>query len=185
MIIGITGTIGAGKGAVVSYLVHNKGFAHYSARTLFHTHMQAAGMTITRDTMAAYANDCRARYGSQYVFDQLWKEAKAGGAPAIIESIRTMGEATALKQEGGILLSVDAEQKMRYERIHGRGSVLDEVTFDEFKTQESREMHSLDPNKQSIVAVMAVADYRIVNNGTLSELHEKIEAILNDIDKSL
>jgi dephospho-CoA kinase len=32
MIIGITGTDGAGKGAVVDYLVAQKGFTHYSGR---------------------------------------------------------------------------------------------------------------------------------------------------------
>jgi dephospho-CoA kinase len=32
-IIGITGTIGAGKGTVVEYLVGQKGFDHYSVRS--------------------------------------------------------------------------------------------------------------------------------------------------------
>src|SRR3989344_3951257 len=32
MIIGVTGTNGAGKGTVVDYLVSKKGFKHYSAR---------------------------------------------------------------------------------------------------------------------------------------------------------
>lgn len=33
-IIGITGTMGAGKGTVVDYLVSNHGFKHYSARSV-------------------------------------------------------------------------------------------------------------------------------------------------------
>ena len=32
LIIGITGTLGAGKGTVVEYLVEKKGFDHYSVR---------------------------------------------------------------------------------------------------------------------------------------------------------
>ena len=32
IIIGITGTLGAGKGTIVDYLVKQKGFVHYSVR---------------------------------------------------------------------------------------------------------------------------------------------------------
>ena len=32
-IIGITGTIGAGKGTIVDYLVLQKGYEHYSVRS--------------------------------------------------------------------------------------------------------------------------------------------------------
>ena len=180
-IIGITGTIGAGKGAAVSYLVHEKGFVHYSARTLFHEQMEAAGIPITRDSMAAFANECRAKYGPQYVFDELWKRAKASGKPAIIESIRTIGEAEALRRQGGGLLSMDADRAIRYGRIHGRGSVLDNVTFEEFVAQEEREMYSDDPNKQNIAAVMSMADAAIVNNRSLEDLHTQIEDILTKI----
>ena len=34
IIIGITGTLGAGKGTIVEYLVGKKGFKHYSVREL-------------------------------------------------------------------------------------------------------------------------------------------------------
>ena len=32
-IIGITGTLGAGKGTIVDYLVQKKGYVHYSVRS--------------------------------------------------------------------------------------------------------------------------------------------------------
>ena len=32
IVIGITGTIGAGKGTIVEYLVEKKGFLHFSVR---------------------------------------------------------------------------------------------------------------------------------------------------------
>ena len=32
IIIGITGTLGAGKGTIVDYLVKERGFVHYSVR---------------------------------------------------------------------------------------------------------------------------------------------------------
>lgn len=176
MIIGITGTLGAGKGAVVSYLVRTKGFTHYSARSYFAAQMEKQGIApINRDTMVEFANRLREHNGPRHLFDALYAEAEASGNPSVIESIRTVGEAEALKERGGTLLAVDADERTRYTRICGRGSVLDQVTFEEFQAQEAREMHSDDPNKQNISAVMRMADVTIENNGSLAELHAAIE----------
>ena len=181
MIIGITGTIGAGKGAVVAYLVREKGFTHYSARAFFAEKMEGAGIPIDRDNMIVFANALRSEHGPRYVFDELWKRACASEKSAVIESIRAIGEAEALKEQGGILLSIDADQKIRYERIHGRASALDNVTFEEFAEQEAREMHSNDVHNQNIAAVMHMADFTIINNDSLSDLHSQIEAILENL----
>ena len=175
MIVGITGTFGAGKGAVVSYLVAKKGFVHYSARKFFAEEMEKQNIPITRDTMIEFANTLRIQHGPRCLFDTLYEKAQAHGASAVIESIRTVAEAEALKERGGILLAVDANQKTRYARIHGRGSALDQVTFAEFQRQESLEMHSDDPHKQNISAVMQMADVTIQNDGTLAALHSEIE----------
>lgn len=178
MIIGITGTLGAGKGAVVSYLVRTKGFTHYSARSYFAEQMEKQGIApINRDTMTEFANMLREKNGPRHLFDALYAEAEASGSPSVIESIRTVGEAEALKERGGTLVAVDADEHTRYKRICGRGSTLDQVSFDEFRAQEAREMHSDDINKQNISAVMRMADMTIENNGTLAELHTSIERI--------
>ncbi len=178
MIIGITGTLGAGKGAVVSHLVRTKGFTHYSARSYFASEMEKQGITpINRDTMTEFANRLREQNGPRHIFDTLYERAKMSGGNAVIESIRTVGEAESLKERGGILLGVDADERTRYTRICGRGSTHDDVTFEEFQAQEAREMHSDDPNKQNISAVMRMADMTIQNDGTLSELHARIEKV--------
>ena len=43
-IIGITGTMGAGKGTVVEYLVAKHGFKHYSARSVLNEMIQEKKM---------------------------------------------------------------------------------------------------------------------------------------------
>lgn len=181
MIIGITGTLGAGKGAVVEYLVKEKGFYHSSARDLFAEGMEKEGTPINRDNMIVFANNLRKTHGPDYVFEELFKRASTHGEHAVIESLRTIGEAEALKRhEGACLIAVDADQALRFERIHGRKSALDEVTFDEFKRQEETEMHSDEPHKQNIQGVIERADFRIMNNGTLEELHAEIERVLTE-----
>lgn len=182
MIIGITGTLGAGKGTVVSYLVERKGFKHLSARALFQELMEKEGMEINRDTMVAFANSLRAKHGGDYVFRELFKRAEALGMDVVIESLRTVGEAKALKEnDNAYLLAVDAEQKLRYERIHGRGSPLDHVTFEKFLEQENTEMHSSDEHKQNIAAVMTMSDYTIYNDNDTEALFKEVEKFLETI----
>ena len=59
IIIGITGTLGAGKGAVVDYLLGQKGFKHFSARALFTDEIINRGLPVNRDTMTEVANELR------------------------------------------------------------------------------------------------------------------------------
>lgn len=180
--VGITGTIGAGKGTVVGYLVDEKGFHHYSARTLFIEELAKRSLPIDRDHMTELANALRAEHGPTYVFEQLFAQAQALGQDAVIESVRTVAEAQAIKtMEGAVLLAVDAPRKLRFERIRARKSELDNVTFEEFCAQEDREMSSTDPNKQNIGAVLALADAVIENTGSLEELHHTIDRTLVDL----
>lgn len=179
MIIGITGTLGAGKGTVVKYLVEHKGFHHLSARALFQELMEKEGVAVDRDTMVVFANGLRAKHGADFVFRELFKKAETLGGDVVIESLRTVGEVKAMREhEGAVLLAVDADQKLRYERIHGRGSALDHVSFDKFVEQEKTEMSSEDEHKQNIAAVMALADYTIYNDNDTDALFLEIEKFL-------
>jgi dephospho-CoA kinase len=51
------------------------------------------------------------------------------------------------KQSNFILLSVDADQKVRYERALQRNSTKDHIDFDTFKKQEVLEASNEDINK--------------------------------------
>ncbi len=184
MIIGITGTLGAGKGTVVKYLVETKGFHHLSARALFQELMEQAGLPIDRDSMAVFANGLRAKHGADFVFRELFKKAQEQGGNVIIESLRTLGEVKALREhDSALLLAVDADQKLRYDRIHGRGSALDHVTFSKFVEQEETEMHGTEPHQQNIAAVMKLADHTIYNDNDTEALFKEVEVFLEKFSR--
>ncbi len=179
ILIGITGTLGAGKGTVVEYLVNKKGFAHYSARLFFTEEMEKCGLEINRDTMTDFANAFRREHGSGALFKALHARAQAAGENAVIESLRALGEVEELKShEHAYLFGVDAEVRIRYDRIMARKSALDHVSFEEFRTQEEREMHSEDPAQQGIAACMRRADVIFENNGTVEELYVQVDEAL-------
>ncbi len=177
MIIGITGSFGAGKGEVVNYLV-KKGFSHYSARKFITAEIEKRGLPVNRDTMTTVANDLRANYGPTYIIESLFNEAKAKGGNAIVESIREVLGVRFIKSQGGVVLGIDAEPKLRYERAFKRGSETDNVTYEQWLRQEQIETNPDDPTKQDIFAALKESDVIVENSGTIEDLQRKLDLIL-------
>ncbi len=181
-IIGITGTLGAGKGTVVSYLVEEKGFTHFSVRGYLAEELNRRGMPVNRDTLTAIGNSLRAKHGSSFITSELFKKAKEKQNNCVIESIRTPGEIEELRKNSGFfLLAVDADPRVRYKRIRSRNSETDQVSFQTFMQNEEREMHSNDLNKQNLARCIEQADYVINNNGNINGLHQNIEKFLKTV----
>ncbi len=186
LIIGITGTLGAGKGSVVDHLVKNWGFKHFSVREFIIEEIKKRGLPVDRDSMTFVGNELRKEHGPGFIVEEIRKKAINHRGSSIIESIRTLGEIEILKKEElGIrsyLFSVDADQSKRYERINSRKSETDNVTFEKFCSDEDREMTSDDPNKQNLSACISKADFNFYNNRTLEELIKRVDLILNIIN---
>jgi dephospho-CoA kinase len=185
LIIGITGTIGAGKGTVVDYLTSRYGFKHYSVRKYLTELLQDQGIEPNRDHFTALANSLREKNNSpSFIIEELYRTASMHGDDAIIESIRTLGEIDKLRTlDNFILLAVDAEQSLRYQRVFARNSETDAIGYEKFKSDEDREMKSSNPNNQNLADCIALADYTIFNNDGLTELHEAIDHIIEKITK--
>lgn len=172
VIVGITGTLGAGKGTLVNYLITEQGFVHYSAREFIVGEITRRGLEVNRDSMTSVANDLRAKHSPAYVIEELYRQAFKSGNNAVIESIRTPGEIEFLKKQGNfILVAVDADPQIRYNRIILRASETDHVSFETFKNNEKREFTTTDPNKQNLGKCIALADIVLNNNGTVEELY--------------
>src|SRR3989344_348333 len=182
-IIGITGTLGAGKGAIVDYL-KEKGYRHHSARAFITDEVHKRGLSVNRDTMTAVANALRRERGPAYVIESLIAEAEASGNPSVVESVRTVGEVHALKKKGGILIAVDADPKTRFQRVVLRGSETDRISFEKFIADEERESTSEDLGVQNLKKTVALADVRVVNNGDIPSLHRQIDSILATVGQS-
>lgn len=183
LIIGITGTLGAGKGTIVDYLINEKQFKHFSVRSFLIEEIERRGLEVNRDTMTLIGNELRAKNSPSYNVDCLFERALKSGGNCIIESIRTPGEIDSLKKKGKfILFAVDADPLVRYDRIVVRNSVTDRISYETFIQNEQREMNSDDPNKQNIFACIKQADYQFNNDGTVEALIRQVEAALKEID---
>lgn len=181
LIIGITGTLGAGKGTVVEYLISKHKFIHYSVSDYLTKELIKQGKPTDRDAMREIANEIRTQKGPDYITKVLFGEAKLAGKNAVIESIRNPKEAEFIRKNGGILFAVDADQKTRFERIRNRGTSKDNVSFDTFKLQEEKESKTTDPNAQNLPKCILLSDFKFDNNGTIEDLYDKVEKVIKKI----
>jgi len=181
MIIGLTGTIGAGKGTVVQYL-KEKGFEHFSARTLIEEELKKRNLPIDRSHMADIGNEIRKKNDAGYIIRTLYDRALSSGKNSIVESVRTPGELKSLKDKKDFyLIAVDADIKIRYERIKKRGTSTDNISYEQFVADEEREFSSEDPYAQNISACIKMADFNIINNGDIKRMREQVDEILGKI----
>jgi dephospho-CoA kinase len=184
IIIGITGTLGAGKGTIVDYLVHHYHFCHYSVRKYLTQILLSEGKEVNRDNFTALANSLRATYNSpSYLIEKLFEEANINGQNCIIESIRTPGEIDNLRAKNNFyLLAVDANSKTRYDRIvNFRKSETDNISYETFIDNEQREYRSTDPNNQNLSKCIERADFVLNNDREVSYLYGQIDEIMQKI----
>lgn len=183
MILGITGTLGAGKGSIVAYL-KTKGFRHYSVREFLVEEIKKRTLPVNRDSMNMVGEDLRSRHGASFIVGELYTKAMDNKEHAIIESVRTVGEVEFLKEKGAYLIGVDADQRVRYERTVARGSETDSISYEKFLADEERESVAIDPARMNIKESMKRADFLIHNDAALENLHEKVDDVLTTLGLS-
>lgn len=187
MIIGLTGTNGAGKGAVADIL-KEKGFEYYSLSDEIRKELKKRGVEENLDTLIAVGNELRAKEGPGILSKRILKTISSGKKSGkqknlIIDSIRNPAEIQELKKNKSfILIAVDAPIQLRYERIIKRKRVSDFVSFEKFKEQEDVQLRGGAAGQQ-LLNCMGMADFNITNEGSLDELKSKIEDVLNMLNK--
>lgn len=179
MIIGITGTIGAGKDTLMELLKNEYGFKHFSVREYLTEKLIEDGEDVTRTNMTNLANRLREENHPAFLVEELFKIAQKAGGHAVIESIRTPGEIEYLKDNADFkLFAVDADPNLRYERVRDRMSVTDRIDFNTFIAEEQREMSNLDPHMQNIAACIRVADSKFRNNASIDMMYKKVRKVI-------
>lgn len=184
MILGIVGTIGAGKGTVVEYL-KAKGFAHYSSSKLLGELVENEGNPKTRDFLSPMATRLQLEYPGGVV-EKNYREKYLLDSPehAIFEAIHRQSEADFLRSIGGKILGVDADLETRYARtvLRNEGE-KDKQSFEDFKKQSQIEDEGGGDSSRdnNIRAVLNRADAVVTNDGTLADFYAEIESALSTI----
>ena len=76
---------------------------------------------------------------------------------------------------------MDADPGLRYKRIRQRKSSTDDVDYETFLANEKREFSATDPNKQNLKKCIGMADLVLINNGSIDEMYDQLEAYLGSL----
>lgn len=168
IIYGISGTNGSGKDTVSHMLAERHGFYVGSATDMLAAELKRRGLPTEREYKREISAEWRRQYGMAAIVDRAVEEAKAAGYnKVIIGSLRHPGEADRVHELGGEVIWVDADPKIRYQRISSvdRGRVEDKKTFKEFLAEEEAEKHqSGDAATLSTEAVKERSDVFLENS---------------------
>ena len=172
--IGLTGTNAAGKGETAEFFQEH-GFSYYSLSDLIRKELQKRGLEECRDTLIRTGNDLRTKYGADILAKRIMQEV---GEKAVIDSIRNTAEVEFFKtQENFVLLAIDAPVEMRYQRSKNRGRKESASSLEEFIQVENKELLGSE-TRQQLKKCIEMADFLIINDGTIEDLHRKLEMFI-------
>jgi dCMP deaminase len=177
MIIGLTGKNGSGKTEVSEYL-KSRGFEYHSLSDAIREEIRKRGLQITRDALIEMGNELREKFGPGILAERIL-DSLVSGQNYVIDSIRNPQEVDVLRRRKDFtLLAVEAEQATRFERSLKRGREHAARTLEQFIEEESRELGSSNPAGQQLNATREKADLVLTNDGTLEELHRRLDMLL-------
>ena len=102
------------------------------------------------------------------------EKAEKGYQGLTITSIRTPEEAKTIQKAGGIIISIDADRRIRYDRTQKRaqGRPEDQKTFEQFCAEEDAEMTpSIEGGGLNMGGVRDVADITLINDFESAEAY--------------
>ena len=180
MLIGLTGTKASGKGEVVEIL-KEKSFLYLSLSNLVREESVKRGIeNYTIKDLQNIGDDLRMKFGNSILAKRALQKLnqREEKKNCIIDGIRNVGEIEELKKaENFILISVDAPQKERFNRLINRGRDSDPKTWEEFLKMDERDRFSEKEAGQQVSKCMERADIKIFNDSSIEKLREEVEKI--------
>ncbi len=184
-IIGLAGTNGSGKDTAGHILADHHGYLFISVTELLRKEAERRGLPVERGVLRTISAEWRRALGLGVLVDKAvaeYETVKDTYAGVVIASLRNPGEADRVHALGGTVIWVDADPRIRYERIqkakaerHRAGE--DDKTFEQFQAEEAAEMKSSgDAATLDMGGVKAKADLSFDNSeGGLSKFRQDIE----------
>jgi dephospho-CoA kinase len=176
-IICIAGLIGSGKDVVAKYIEEKYGYFLIDYATKLREMCRKEGLEVTRDNLQML----RLKHGNTFLAEAVVQEVKKSGRDKFILSpIRRSEDFLIPKKEFPQikLILVNASAAVRYERLCARERENDPKTMEEFRRQESREFEIFDLEK-----TFSFADYVIENDGTIETLKNRVDKLMQEIEK--
>ena len=177
-LIAVVGMTGSGKSVITDYL-ENNGFKKVYFGGLTYEKMKQEGIPYTPEADKMMRVKMREEYGmAAYAILSLPKiKEYIKDSDVVIDGLYSWDEYLVLKNEfpNIILLSVVVDKNIRYDRLSIRE--VRPLTNEEASARDIAEVENI-----AKAPPIAMADYYILNNGTIEEYKTRLEEILERND---
>jgi dephospho-CoA kinase len=185
MIIGVTGSIAAGKETLTGFF-RERGFVYFETSALLKEELSKRGLALTRENMQGLGDELRGKHGVGALM-KLMLEKTEQGKNYLFDSLRNPGEADFLRKElkDFFLIAVDAPREIRFKRILNRGKPSDPKTWDDFLRVDERDLG--DKNNllgQQVRRCIEIADFKIINDSGLQNSMKQVEEVYKQLFKA-
>ena len=178
-IIALVGLAGSGKSSAVEYLTE-KGFPKIYFGGVIYKAMDEAGIEKTWDNQQQFREEIRRREGKDFVIKRVIKNIhdliNAGQNKIVLDGLYTWSEYKLLKHEFPgqvVIIAIVTPKYLRYQRMAKR--IERPMQPHEVDQRDWSEIENLEKG-----GPIAIADYFIINDGSLEQLHHKIDAATHD-----
>ena len=178
-IIALVGLAGSGKSSAVEYLTE-KGFPKIYFGGVIYKAMDEAGIEKTWDNQQQFREEIRRREGKDFVIKRVIKNIhdliNAGQNKIVLDGLYTWSEYKFLKHEFPgqvVVIAIVTPKYLRYQRMAKR--IERPMQPHEVDQRDWSEIENLEKG-----GPIAIADYFIINDGSLEQLHQKIDPATHD-----
>lgn len=182
-VIGIVGLQASGKTLVASHLI-DLGASRVRMGDVVWREVKNRKLEINEENVADVAKELREREGMGAIAERCIPIIKKKGKKSetvVVDGLRGGAEVKVFRNEFGesfFLISVEAPDKLRYDRIKRRGREDDIEDFESFKEKDERELD------WGMEEAMESADFTIINNGSVRDLKIKVSKIFEEITEN-
>lgn len=184
-LIGLSGTNGSGKDTVGQVLAENHNYLFMTLTEALRAEARARGLAPDRLSLRTISAEWRREGGLGVLVEkaiQAFEPIADQYEGLVVASLRNPGEADLVHERGGTVVWVDADPRLRYQRIHESHRGRDEEdnkTYEEFLAEEQAEMHSSgDAATLNMAGVRDRADVTILNEADLDSLKQRVRTAL-------
>ena len=184
LVFGIAGMPGSGKTEVCKILSKKFNAPIYIMGDIIRKIAKERNIEPTRNNLEKIMLKIREEEGKDIIAKKIIEEIKLSNIKngvIIIDGIRSIHELDFFKKnfKNFILLAIIASKENRFLRLFKRKREDDPSSFEEFIKRDRIE------SSIGLGAVLAEADFYILNDGTLKELNKQIQKILSIISKKI
>ena len=178
-IICIVGMPGSGKTEVAKFF-GKKSIPIVRMGNVIREEANLRGYEATPETLGRISAGLREEFGEEEIAKRCLVKIDAMNSEnaIVIEGIRSLDEVNFFKSKFSgefYTLAVHSSPKLRFARLRGRGRGDDPKVWAEFKERDLRELG------YGMGSAIALADYMVINEGSLDELKKNLEEIFKKL----